>query len=79
MWGATMAKWYKDSKGYPRFSDSGKLVHKWVAEKKVGGKIYGNRVVHHKDENKSNYSRDNLQVMDRGAHSSHHAKKRGWW
>lgn len=74
-----MAKWYKDSKGYPRFSDSDKLVHRWVAEKKVGGRIGEGRVVHHKDENKSNYSRSNLQVMDKDDHSSHHAKKRGWW
>lgn len=73
-----MAKQYRDSSGYPHFADSGKFVHIWAAEKKVGGKIGQGRVVHHKDENKQNYSRSNLQVMSRSAHSSHHAKKRGW-
>jgi hypothetical protein len=47
-------KTYVDEKAYRRFRDSGKLVHRWVAEKKVGGRIGPGRVVHHRDGNKMN-------------------------
>lgn len=69
-------KVYTDKKGYKRFFDSGKLVHRWMAEKKIGGKIWKGRVVHHKDEDKGNFKPSNLQVMSRGSHSRYHAKKR---
>ncbi len=71
-----MAGTYVDKKGYRRFSDSDKPVHQWVAEKKVGGDIYEERVVHHKDGNKLNNNPNNLSVMDRDEHSSLHARKR---
>jgi len=71
-----MAKVYTDRKGYKRFSDSKKLAHRWAAEKKVGGKIGKGRVVHHKDENKSNFRSSNLQIMSRSEHSKTHAKKK---
>jgi len=70
---------FKDKKGYPRYKDSKKLVHRAVASKKVGGKLYKGRVVHHKDGNKSNFRRSNLQVMSRKSHSKLHAKKRRRW
>jgi len=69
-------KIYKDKKGYARFSDTGEYVHRKVAAKKVGGKIYRDRVVHHKDGNKMNFRRGNLQVMEKSAHSKLEAKKR---
>ena len=75
-----MGRIYKDRKGYPRFKGSNKLIHRAVASKKVGGKLFKDRVVHHKDGNKSNFRRGNLQVMSRKAHSRLHAKKRRrWW
>lgn len=74
-----MAKIVTDRKGYKRFSDSKKLVHRWAAEKKVGGKIGKGRVVHHKDGNKSNFRTSNLQVMSRSKHSKSHSKKRRWF
>ena len=74
-----MAEWYKDKKGYPRFSDSGKLVHRWKAEKKIGRPLRSNEVVHHRDENKGNYSDKNLGVMSRSFHGKLHAKKRTFW
>lgn len=67
---------YTDRKGYKRFSDSKKLVHRWAAEKKVDGKIYRGRVVHHKDGDKSNFNPSNLQIMSRSDHSRLHAKKK---
>lgn len=77
-----MANFYKDKKDYPRYKDSGKLVHRTVAANKVGGKIGRGRVVHHKDGNKSNFRKSNLVVMKRSSHSRLHARKRrynnGW-
>lgn len=67
---------FKDKKGYPRWGDSGKLVHRTVASNMVGGSIGRGRVVHHRDGNKSNFRKSNLTVMSRRSHSSLHAKKR---
>ena len=69
-------KFYYDEKGYPRWRDTGELVHRTVAQNKVGGKIFAGMVVHHKDVNPHNFRRDNLVVMDKSSHSSLHAKKR---
>ena len=73
-----MAKTFVDSNRRRRFSDSGKQVSRWVA-KKTWGKIGEDRVVHHKDGNSLNNRPSNLKIMSRSSHSSHHAKKRGWW
>jgi len=69
-------KMHKDAKGYWRYDDSDKLVHQAVAQNLVGGKIYSTNVVHHKDEDKGNFRKGNLQVMSREEHSRLHAKKR---
>jgi len=74
-----MVKSYKDKKGYRRWKDSNKLVHRSVAEKKIGGRIGRGRVVHHIDGNKQNNQPSNLRVMSRSDHSSLHAKKRRWF
>ncbi len=58
-----MARWHKDEKGYPRFSDSDKLVHRWKAEKKLGRKLSDGEVVHHKNRRKADYSDSNLWVF----------------
>jgi len=74
-----MADWHKDKKGYPRFNDSNKLVHRWKVEKRDGRNLGNGEVVHHRNENKGDYSNRNLQRTSRSSHSRHHAKKRGWW
>ena len=74
-----MAKTYIDKKGYKRYSNSGKSVHRYVASRKVGGKIGKGRVVHHRDGNKRNNRRSNLQVMKRSSHSRLHTRKRRFW
>jgi hypothetical protein len=58
-----MADTYVDGNGYRRFRDSGKLVHRWVAEDKVGGELWKGAVVHHKDRDKLNNDPDNLWVF----------------
>ncbi|MBT3406435.1 hypothetical protein HN419_04670 [Candidatus Woesearchaeota archaeon] len=69
-----MSSFYKDRKGYPRWSDSDKLVHRTVARPR------GDQVTHHVDGDKSNFRKSNLTNMSRSAHSSLHArKKRSFW
>jgi hypothetical protein len=55
---------YIDERGYPRFSDSGKLVHRWMAEKDLGRRLEPEEVVHHHDRNKLNYDARNLTVFE---------------
>jgi hypothetical protein len=74
-----MGNTYKDKKGYPRWSDTGKLVHRAVAANMIGGPIGKGRLVHHKNGNKSNFRKSNLIVMSRKQHSSLHARKRHSW
>ena len=61
---------YIDTNGYLRFEDSNKLVHRWVAEKTIGRRLYSNEVVHHRDGNKLNNNRSNLQVFS--SQDEHH-------
>jgi len=68
----------RNKSGYKVFKENGKWksVHKRVAEKKVGGKIFPGREVHHKDGNKNNNRRSNLVVVKKSVHKKIHAKKR---
>lgn len=66
----------KIKNGYKHYANSGKPVHKHVAEQKVGGKIWPGYVVHHIDENKQNNKRSNLRIMSRSAHAKLHARER---
>jgi hypothetical protein len=76
-------KIFKDKKGYKRYSNSGKSVHRHVMERLIGRKLRKGEVVHHKDGNKTNNRRSNLQKFS--SQKSHHAlhkkqkKKTGFW
>ena len=62
--------------GYKVFPDrNGKTqsVHKRVAEKKVGGKIFPGHEVHHKNGNKLDNRPENLQVLKKADHKKLHA------
>jgi hypothetical protein len=52
-----------NSKGYSVFKDSGKPVHRSVAELKLGRKLKTGEVVHHKNRNKLDNSFNNLSVF----------------
>jgi hypothetical protein len=56
-------KTYVTSKGYRRFTDSGKYVHRWVEEKKLGRELKSSEVVHHKNGNTLDNSPKNLKVF----------------
>lgn len=49
-------------------------VHVVAMESVIGRRLFANEVVHHKDEDKTNNSIDNLELMTRAEHSAHHAK-----
>lgn len=51
---------YKDENGYERYKDSDLLVHRVVAEQKLGRPLEPWEVVHHKDRNKLNNDPRNL-------------------
>ena len=67
---------YIDKKGYPRWKNTGWLVHRTVAANKVGGRIFPGMVVHHIDGNKRNFRKSNLWIMSRSAHARLHARQR---
>ncbi|REJ81341.1 MAG: HNH endonuclease [Bacteroidetes bacterium] len=71
-----MGNFHLDKNGYPRWDDNDGLVHRSVAAKMVGGKIYNNMVVHHKDGNKANFRKSNLVIMTRSEHAKLHAAER---
>lgn len=69
---------YTDKKGYKRNKNNNTLVHREVAEKKLGRKLKKGEVVHHKDRNKQNNSPDNLHVFkNQKEHDKAHKKDAG--
>jgi hypothetical protein len=54
---------YLDENGYLRFKDSDILVHRYVAEKKLGRPLHQDEVVHHKNRDKLDNSPENLWVF----------------
>ncbi len=59
---------------YPRFKDSGRVIHRIVAENMIGRKLKNYEVVHHKDGDKTNFRKTNLRVMSRSYYSKLHYK-----
>jgi len=68
----------RNSSGYKQFRENGewKYTHIRAAEKKVGGRIYPGREVHHIDGNKNNNRSSNLRVLKKSDHRQIHSKKR---
>ncbi|MHA3964504.1 MAG: HNH endonuclease [Candidatus Thorarchaeota archaeon SMTZ1-45] len=71
-------KTYRDAQGYLRFVDSGKLVHRWKAERKIGRKLQLGEIVHHENKIKIDNRYSNLRIFNsRKAHQAYHIK-RAW-
>lgn len=49
-------------------------MHVVVMERALGRRLNPDEVVHHIDHNKQNNALENLQIMTRSEHASHHAK-----
>ncbi len=62
--------------GYAQYNTGSgwKYVHRRVAEKKLGGKIYRGYEVHHINGDKLDNRPSNLKVMSRKAHRALHRK-----
>jgi hypothetical protein len=75
-------KTFVNNNGYSVFKDSGILLHRYVAEKKLGRPLKNGEVVHHKSRDKQDNSFNNLQVFSsQQAHWEVHkkdAKNHGW-
>lgn len=71
-----MGKFYYDENGYPRFRDTGELVHRKIAEKMLGRKLKPCEVVHHYNGDKKDFKKENLRVMKRKHHSKIHKRLR---
>ncbi len=65
----------KNQNGYP-LTKRGDLMHRKVAENKVGRKLRDDEVVHHQDGDKTNFRKKNLSVMSRSFHSTLESKMR---
>lgn len=73
---------YVDENGYLRFNDSDILVHRYVAQKKLGRWLEPWEVVHHIDGNKRNNNPSNLWVCSQQEHDRIHEQNKriyGTW
>jgi hypothetical protein len=69
------SKVYKDNRGYLRFRNSAKPVHRWVLEKLFGHKLSPGSVVHHKNRDKTDNRRENLWAWpNQKKHNAVHKK-----
>lgn len=68
--------YYIDPRGYYRYSNSNRLVHRHIAAKHVvKRRLKFGEVVHHKNGNKLDNRISNLQVMTWDAHNKLHQKQ----
>jgi hypothetical protein len=70
---------YIDQKGYRRFKDTDRLVHRYLAEKRMGRKLHPEEVVHHRNRNKLDNSEENLQVLENQEEHDKIHKESGWY
>jgi hypothetical protein len=79
----SMVRTYKDRKGYKKYSNSDKSVHRHVAKKKLGRSLKRGEVVHHKNRDKTDNRRSNLHVFksQKDHHNAHKKDKKrfGLW
>lgn len=72
-------KTYIDKKGYKRYKNNDRLIHRDIAYYKIYRKSFGEYLkkfgeydIHHKDGNKLNNTIKNLQILTRNEHKKKH-------
>ena len=72
----TVGFWY-DKNGYINKKINGKNIklHREVMEEYLGRKLSVDEIVHHINENKLDNRIENLMIMTKSEHQSHHANK----
>jgi hypothetical protein len=50
------------------------LRYRYVMERKLGRPLLPNELVHHKNGDKTDDREENLEIVERGSHTSHHWK-----
>ena len=66
----------QDENGYLIFRNSGKRVHRWVMEKKLGRRLEKGEIVHHIDGNRQNNDLENLKLLTAKEHFKLHVVPR---
>lgn len=64
------AKSRRNAHSYPKIG--GRHAHRVVMERALGRSLGPDEIVHHDDENKLNYDRENLILTNRPDHMRHH-------
>lgn len=72
----TFKSFRRKTTGYPSRHIDGKKVplHRLTVEQALGRKLRSDEIVHHKDERRLNYDRDNLEVTTRAGHRRLHSR-----
>lgn len=52
-------------------------AHRTITESRLGRKLGPDEIVEHRNEDKTDQSKENLTVMDRAAHTTQHNRARG--
>jgi hypothetical protein len=71
--------WHIQSKGYPRFHSGpfrNRYVHRVIIELAIGRPLRKDEDVHHRDDIKRNFRRENLQVVGHEEHGWYSSKQR---
>lgn len=67
-------RWRIDTRGYlwVRTKKGWRLYHRYITEKRIGRSLTSDEVIHHKNRNRLDNRKSNLQITNQGEHSTIH-------